>query len=202
MKYFSINVTAQFQSLVTRVAVTAMAGLDLHRQELKKHCRVCASVLGSKGYYSCTEAKNKVLLQKLGVDVRSDCPDVHPQSFCHTCRTKATQISEHVDSSLVLFQWQPHTPSCSVCCHFQKQKKGGRPKKMRKNRGRPSLHSAKAITNRVLRTTLPSHKTSSPLSLSRFLPSTVALESLQCGVCHNSANAHRMQKAGVCNLHT
>ena len=56
---------------------------------------------------------------------------------------------------------------------------------MTKNRGRPSLHSTKAIANRVLRTTLPSHRTSSPLSLSRFWPSTVALESLQCGVCHN-----------------
>ena len=103
--------------------------------------------------YTCHEETNKTLLQNFGIDVDKDQPNIHPKVFCLCCRhtaTKATQYSECTASTLKVFQWIPHTElscSCEVCCFFKEQKKGGTPKKERKNRGRP--HS-QHIVNRIL----------------------------------------------------
>ena len=121
-----------------------MSDSEFHQKELLRHCRVCACVMkdrnGPRFSYRCEEEHNQSLLLKLGIDVKGDQPDVHPMHFCHSCRTKANQHSETIFSSLVPFDWKPHMhPSfnCTTCSLFQKQKKGGRSKKDRKNRGRP-----------------------------------------------------------------
>ena len=66
-----------------------------------------------------------------------------------------------------------------------KSRKRGESEEREKNCGRPQSQ-IQLITQRILCTTLPSHKGSSPLSPSRFLPSvTVPLEDLMCGLCQN-----------------
>ena len=117
---------------------------EFHEKELNRHCRVCAGVVENTYTCTCHEETNKTLLQNL---------NIHPKVFCLCCRhtaMKATQYSECTASTLKVFQWTPHTElssSCEVCCIFKKQKKGGRPKKERKNCGRPlSQH----VVNRIL----------------------------------------------------
>ena len=167
----------------------AMSDSEFHQKELQRHCRVCASVMEdhsrSQFGYNCQEQHNQSLLLKLGVNVMADQPDVHPTHFCHSCRTKASHHLETTTSSITPFDWKPHNSNCTTCIFFQKQRKGGRPKKQRKNRGRPQsqIH---LTTQRLLHTTLPSYKVSSPLSPSRFLPSTtVPLDDFTCGLCQN-----------------
>ena len=182
MKYFSLHTTAHIISLAT----AENSDMEFHKKELQRHCRVCAGLLDKKYAYTCQEQTNKLLLQKLGIDVDEDQPDVQPKLFCQSCRTK---YSETVKSSLVVFEWQSHSDpgsSCEICCFFKSKKKGGRPKKEKKNRGRPQSHSVQFITNRFLHSTLPSYRVSSTLSLSRFLLSTtVPLNDLKCSVCSN-----------------
>ena len=98
---------------------------------------MCAGLLDKKYAYTCQEQTNKLLLQKLGIDVDEDQPDVQPKRFCQSCCTKATQYSETVKSSLVVLEWQSHSDPWSSCCFFKSKDKGGRPKKEKKNRGRP-----------------------------------------------------------------
>ena len=120
---------------------------EFHEKELNRHCRVCAGVVENTYTYTCHEETNKTLLQIFGIDVDKDQPNVHPSR--HTA-TKATQYSECTASTLKVFQWTPHTEfssSCEVCCFLKNQKKGGRPKEERKNRGRP--HS-QHVVNRIL----------------------------------------------------
>ena len=123
MKYFSLHTTAHIISLAT----AENSDMEFHKKELQRHCRVCAGLLDKKYAYTCQEQTNKLLLQKLGIDVDEDQPDVQPKLFCQSCRTKATQYSETVKSSLVVFEWQSHSDpgsSCEICCFFKKQEKG------------------------------------------------------------------------------
>ena len=128
---------------------------EFHEKELNRHCRVCAGVVENTYTYTCHEETNKTLLQNFGIDVYRQRSAKHTSKsiFCLCCRhiaTKATQYSECTASTLKVFQWTPHTElgsSCEVCCFFKKHKKGGRPKKERKNCGRP--HS-QHIVNRIL----------------------------------------------------
>ena len=119
----------------------AMSDSEFHQKELQRHCRVCASIMEdhsrSQFGYHCQEQHNQSLLLKLGVNVMADQPDVHPTHFCHSCRTKASHHLETTTSSITPFDWKPHNSNCTACIFFQKQKKGGRPKKQRKNRERP-----------------------------------------------------------------
>ena len=144
MKYFFLAATTAILSWVTQFTWPNMAqsnDSDFHDKELKRHCRVCARVITENQYaYTCQEQKSKRLLVKIGVNVDHDQPNVQPTIFCQSCHWKATQYSESVDSALEIFKWTPHTDpssSCTVCCLFRMQNRGGRPKKERKNRGRP-----------------------------------------------------------------
>ena len=159
-----------------------------HKTELQRRCRVCACIIDvKKPSFCCQEDKNKLILHKLGIDVSTDQLGVHPCRFCLSCHTKAKQFADTINSSLVLYEWKGHTDSgCEVCCYFKEQRKGGRPRKERKNRGRPQENSILSIMNKMLHTALPSYKVSCPLSPSRFLPSsTVSLVDLQCSLCSN-----------------
>ena len=156
-----------------------------HQIELERRCRVCAGILGTKSS-PCSEEKNRELLKKFGITVEQDRPDVHPTQLCLNCRSKAVQYSDRVNSSLVVFEWTPHTQDCEVCSFFSRQKKGGRPKKERKNRGRPKADSVQGVVQRMARTDLPSYRVSCALSIDRFLPSsTIPLKDLQCSLCGN-----------------
>ena len=161
--------------------MTESSDLEFHKRQLQRHCR---GILDHKFAYTCKEEKNKVLLKRLGIDIDDDDVNVQPTLFCHSCRTKAAQFSETLKSSLALLEWKPHRESpCEISLFCKQQRKGGRPKKERKNCGRPRSDSVEMM---LLRTTLPSYKVSSSLSVSRFLPSaTVPLRDLQCSLCAN-----------------
>ena len=102
-----------------------------HQIELERRCRVCAGILGTKSS-PCSEKKNRELLKKFGIIVEQDRPDVHPTQLCFNCRSKAVQYSDRVNSSLVVFEWTPHTQDCEVCSFFSRQKR----EEDRKKRGK------------------------------------------------------------------
>jgi hypothetical protein len=159
-------------------------GATDHESQLQHHCRICGRVLKNKDYkYSCTT--NIDLLKLCGIDVSGDRKDIHPPSFCASCRSKVKRVSEgkQVQSSLNTFAWTEHAESgCTVCT----KKKGGRPIKEKGERGRPREGSSKHIANRILQSAAQSFKAGSPLLLSHFLPpSSVSLTDLQCSVCSN-----------------
>ena len=113
MKYFSLHTTAHIISLAT----AENSDMEFHKKELQRHCRVCAGLLDKKYAYTCQEQTNKLLLQKLGIDVDEDQPDVQPKLFCQSCRTKATQYSETVKSSLVVLNGN-HTQTQGLVVKF------------------------------------------------------------------------------------
>ena len=95
--------------------MTEVCDLEYHHKQVQRHCRVCAANLDQKYAYTCKKEKNKPLLKMLGIDVDEDQLNVHPTLFCQSCRTKATQLSDTVKSSLSVFDWKPHTDPSSTC---------------------------------------------------------------------------------------
>ncbi len=165
-------------------------GPDLHLEQLERHCRLCAKVFGKQQYKYCCSNFKALLLEAFKVDVAEDQPDTHPPSFCHTCYTKARQYTKgekHVLSALRIQEWSPHTEGsdCQVCALFVRQQRGGRPKKERKNRGRPGHSSNQILADNISQQAPPSWKASQQLAPSRFLPpaSNVSLQDLQCIIC-------------------
>ena len=156
---------------------------DFHQLELARHCRVCGKSVSTGGTYThtCTNAGD-TLKSGLGINVDNDNPSIHPPSVCHTCYTKARQYastSVEVQSSLCIQVWTPHSDeNCSVCDLFTRQQKGGRPKKERKNRGRPQQQV-------ILKNAPPSWcDPELQLTPSRFLPpSVLQLSDFCCPVC-------------------
>ena len=114
--------------------------------------------------------------------MENDEPHIHPNKFCQSCHTKAGQCSEAVCSTLEVFEWTAHvdpSSSCKVCCFYLKKSTGERPKKTKMNRGRPL-----SFTTRIMRDAPNSMKCSILLQPSRFLPTFVAIEYLQCSICN------------------
>ena len=175
--YDSLPSVPSNQSGTTTMA--SNSDLEWHLSELKRHCRFCANVI-SEGKYSFPCNKNTVLLAKMGIKVDDDTKDVHPPIVCLSCRTKAAQFSDKVNSALKVFKWTAHTgQSCAVCLLFRTQKKGGRPRKKQKNRGRPS-----SLVSRIMSSAPKSWRGSSPLIVSRFLQTAaIAMQDLQCTLC-------------------
>ena len=133
-------------------------------------------------HITCQKQKRKRLLVEIGVDHNQ--PNIQPTIFCQSSHSKTTQYSESVDSVLEIFKWTPHIDSissCTVCCFFRIQKRGGRPTKERKNGGRPRSGTVSNIFSNAPK----SWKASSPLLLSRLLPlpTTIALHDPQCSSC-------------------
>ena len=163
-----------------------------HEVQLNKHCRICGRLFKLKQYkYQCAKFSQD-LMAAYNVNIENDSPMVHPSVFCNTCYTKMRQhenSSTPVHSSLDVMAWLPHTEGgdCHVCQHFTSQRKGGRPKSERKNRGRPtgSDGSNRALATAIQHRAPPSWKASQPLLLSRFLPpaASISLKDLQCPVC-------------------
>ena len=110
---------------------------------------------------------------------------VYIQSTFVTRATKMRQYSEnpHVQHSLSVFQWTPHTePDCSMCSHFSGFESRGRLPKATKKRGRPRKGS---LAQQLHETGHRSWGDCMPLSPSRFLPpaQNIALTDLLCKKC-------------------
>ena len=123
---------------------------EFHVKELNRYCRVRAGVV----YIHLPRGNEQNTPAKFRDRCRQRSAKHTSKSIfclcCHHTAMKATQYSECTASTLKVFQWTQHTElgsSCEVCCFFKKQKKGGRPKRERKNCGRP--HS-QHVVNRIL----------------------------------------------------
>ncbi len=125
------------------------------------------------------------------MDVSQDQKDTHPPSFCSTCYVKIGQYTkgeEHVRSVLVVQRWSPHTEGegCQICQMFAGQQRGVRPRKERKNWGRPGQSSNRVLADKIVQQSPPSWRASHLLTSSRFLPpaSSLSLQDLQCTICN------------------
>ena len=157
-------------------------GREYHLRQLQRHCRVCSHPFKDKAYrYRCA-AQTEAFWEGIDIAIANDSADIHPPSLCNNCFSKIQQKKGLVE----VYKWEPHTaPICTVCELFQSQSAGGRPKKERKNRGRPKTNTlSKAIQN-IAEQARFSWGSSKPLELSRFLPpaADLALDDFACQLC-------------------
>ena len=92
------------------------------------------------------------------------------------------------NSAITPFVWQAHCVDCTTCSLLQSKKKGGRPPKCQKNRGRRKGDTAQNVTRAELKARIkfvagPCYKSSIPLGIMSNSPSQLA--SLLCPVCSN-----------------
>ena len=95
------------------------------------------------------------------------------------------RAKENCMSTLDIYNWQPHMePEYPACELFATQSKGGRPKKARKNRGRPRMTVLKKALDGLYQSVPPPWRAPHPLEIARFLsPSPgITLEAVQ-GLC-------------------
>ena len=114
---------------------------DLHQRKLKSICRVCGqSLKPSRTLYICEDHQEN-LLAVFHINVADDRPEIHPCYFCEKCRAvvqkseKAAKEMRVYTLSVRVYNWTGHDHQCTICSPSL----GGRPRKQRKNRGRPSL---------------------------------------------------------------
>ena len=161
-----------------------MAANEYHSVQLAKHCRVCSQVLKPNSH--CNNVA-KEFWDSINVNVAEDSAEVHPPFVCINCYSKMKKrAKENCISTLEVYNWQPHMePECPACELFATQSKGGRPKKARKNRGRPRTTVLKKALDGLHQSVPPPWKAPHPLEIARFLtPSAgITLEDLQCKAC-------------------
>ena len=115
-----------------------------HLEKLFKLCRVCGHPLAAGNGYTCKVSdfldKLKEMFQ---VDFAKDDENIHPQKLCSRCHAAIGHFNKGNLSVLRTPKiWTKHTNNeCAVCI---KQKRGGRPPKVRKHSGRPK--AAESIT--------------------------------------------------------
>lgn len=183
-----------------------------HRQQLAKHCRVCALWLQQAKTrataYSCIENKEDLQLT-FGIEVESDDSTVHPTQFCSSCYMKmkrtlrAISNGEPYNPDICLFIWEPHSsPTCKVstnenvnarkihsykylqlCNNFGVLAPGGRGKRASKKRGRPSDPNRAPAISSIQVAQPPSFHPPGLLPTYREVPS-----SLTCSICMGVLN--------------
>ena len=165
--------------------MNGLLGCMEHSDWLQGNCRVCGGRVG-RFKVSYHTAQHQEKLQAIGVSVKNDKKNIHPQTFCHSCYNvctraiKASKNGKDYTTKLENFQWVEHTDSnCSVCTHFGEVKKGRKPKKT--STGRPP--------DQVLDLVEDIKKRSPPSLLLDFqqrekLSKLQELEDLNCPLCH------------------
>lgn len=103
-----------------------------HLEYLRTHCRVCGKQL-DRSRFECN--KYTGLLLHVGIDATTDDAQIHPESFCNTCRLRAKRISTSGGNTFPPTEWLPHEDDHCLVCDVKS--KGGRPKKISRT-GRPS----------------------------------------------------------------
>ena len=143
--------------------------------------------------YVCEDHKGD-LLKVFGIDYSSDTEGVHPPYFCERCNAVVVKAIAAANKkkiylhSVTVFTWSGHTQSdCHVCDQVVVSKKGGRPKKTRKNRGRPTAVSAHTRLEQLRKNETESYL---PGQVERgtlvyFVPSSLGVQQsdLECPVC-------------------
>ena len=107
---------------------------DEHKTYLADLCRICEEKPAkSKGFkeasYLCS-SNVQFLQENFSISVEKDVEEVHPPRFCKKCRLTNTR-------SRVF--WEPHQEvECKTCNLATVVKKGGRPSKPKRGRGKLS----------------------------------------------------------------
>eukprot|EP00117_Sycon_ciliatum_P015948 scpid24553/ scgid15587/ len=110
-----------------------------HNSVLESLCRVCGFFIPpfrkDKKTRTTTHAvadHADELLHYFNINTTTDTPDVHPATFCDSCRSYLRRASSSSSSDFrtpTLYLWQPHgstTPGpCKVCSGAEDRRKGG-----------------------------------------------------------------------------
>ena len=90
--------------------------MENHDENLKRICRICASIIGLKhGYINAKKASNysDLLYTKFNVDIRND-ENIHSKFVCGTCRKKLDRTVKG-DVLINIADFEPHTLDCNFC---------------------------------------------------------------------------------------
>ncbi|EDO47180.1 predicted protein [Nematostella vectensis] len=105
---------------------------SIHLQNLEKICRVCGNRL--KKYkdrfetsYNC-KGHVVFLAETYNLSIEKDDQTIHPSKFCRECFR-----SYRIHTREVVF-WEKQTDTCSTCEKEEFARKGGRPKKSKRER--------------------------------------------------------------------
>ena len=110
--------------------------LEYHQSCLKNCCRICGN--RAHTFSEIAEAKKPHFLISTwikfiffyGIDIKQDS-DLHPKVMCSTC-----YLGEKEKFQIVSDLWKPHTRlNCKLCVKYDRENKGGRPKKASKKCG-------------------------------------------------------------------
>ena len=124
-----------------------------HAAALERLCRICGKsvITKAKTKHLCTKHDSS-LKSVFSVDITQDSPTIHPQYFCHFCKTvlKKAESLEYEHKTSVFVGWCEHREgSCSVCQQFELIKKGGRPKKVQHTAGCPRNDSPRYCIQKI-----------------------------------------------------
>ena len=170
--------------------------LEHHTKELTNHCRIC----GQRFTRKC-ERINKLRDKQIeeliqltyNIEVYKDKENIHPQQVCLGCyvrmqRIKAATNKRHIQPSVPAFDWKAHSDNgCEVCMHFQNLKRGGRPKRERKFRGRPEGETPSEIVDTIKERA--AEELSRSITPSRVVAAQVDTSLLVCPICERVVSA-------------
>lgn len=92
--------------------------MEYHTTQLKITCRICGKRLHkAKGRARSYPVSNSIeeLAKVFGIDASSDQPDIHPPSFCHSCKCVIRSRGDSIRPVKQGFVWSKHSdPVCSV----------------------------------------------------------------------------------------
>ena len=141
----------------------------------------------SRTVYHCSDHKDD-LLSVFHIDITCDNPSVHPHHFCESCsvlrRAKLAVKNETIYIHNVnVHEWAEHeSKECTICTHSVR----GRPKKEKKNRGRPSTSSTHAAINNIIKCSPRSFLPCNSDNISLYtVPQSSGLccEDVACSIC-------------------
>ena len=105
--------------------------MENHIDFLKKHCRLCGKSLKRNGKDYGKALFEKVLGEKLHVNVTNDDSEVHLEKVCNACKGKLYRLSnvndddevvEGIKKGLKVFNWKPHATDGDCYCQCNRQK--------------------------------------------------------------------------------
>ena len=160
-----------------------------HIQAIESLCRVCGGPV--KQNRACKD--HQVAIQAVfSIDTTKDCDNIHPKKLCKKCYAVLSRHNKAVAEERVYLhsvqpvEWRVHdAENCSVCESVTNKKKGGRPPKRRKGRGRPSsgdFRSALLDVKHIAPSSFFSEMTSRP---PHHIPASLGLnpQDVECPIC-------------------